>query len=556
VPATPLELIEAEWPEIDVLVPVLDRYIRHGLRRSSSDADHELARAAISRLRMLGVQITETGAQPCASPVSRVLAYAQAKTGAMLEILKAESEALGDSIRAVVVTDYEKSSATKAATAGLSDAEAGGAIAAFRALLTDETTDALDPILVTGSTVLVDDDLLTRFMQEATTWLAAQNADVEMIASPRDGFYVLTGIGADWSPRLYVAMITDLLQRGITRCLVGTRGLLGEGWDAQAVNVLIDLTTVTTSMTVNQLRGRSIRLNPADPKKVADNWDIVCVAGEFTKGLDDYLRFIEKHRTLYGITDDGAVEKGVGHVHAAFTELEPEGVEGAMGLLNEEMLSRAKRRDDCRRLWKLGEPLATEATRAVELRPGGMPAAGFPPFKGAKSAWSEESLVEAIGRAVLGALREAELIPDDAKLRTNRRTGGYVRTFLEGCTHEAGTLFAESLHEALGPLDRPRYIVPRAIDVMQETWLSRIMPEIIARRLRKRRRQRAMLHAVPSALAKNKSLASIYERHWNEHVSPGSAMYALQGEGETLVEEARRDGWSARGQLHEKDVYV
>ena len=39
------------------------------------------------------------------------------------------------------------------------DDEAGGAIAAFRELLTNETTDALDPVLITGSTVLVDDDL-------------------------------------------------------------------------------------------------------------------------------------------------------------------------------------------------------------------------------------------------------------------------------------------------------------------------------------------------------------------------------------------------------------
>ena len=67
-----------------------------------------------------------------------------------------------------------------------------------------------------------------------------------------------------------------------------------------------------------------MRLDPDDAIKLAHNWDVVCVAPEFTKGLDDYTRFIKKHDTLFGLTDDGLIEKGVGHVHAAFTEIEPE----------------------------------------------------------------------------------------------------------------------------------------------------------------------------------------------------------------------------------------
>jgi hypothetical protein len=65
-----------------------------------------------------------------------------------------------------------------------------------------------------------------------------------------------------------------------------------KGWDANKVNVLVDLTTVTTSMSVNQLRGRSIRLDPHDPLKLANNWESFACP-EFSKGLDDYHRFIE-----------------------------------------------------------------------------------------------------------------------------------------------------------------------------------------------------------------------------------------------------------------------
>ncbi|QNN23392.1 DEAD/DEAH box helicase family protein [Planctomycetales bacterium ZRK34] len=555
VPDPPAELIDTPPPRLALLVPVLDRYIRHGLRRSPDPITQQLADRAIAALRMLGVQITETGAQPCASPVSRVMAYAREKTAAMIDILAIEHQSLGDQLRAVVVTDYEKTSATSAEVDGLLDEEAGGAVAAFRALLTDPRTDALNPILVTGSTVLVDDDLLETFRAEAQQYLAQRNVDVELSAEDQAGFAVITGRGADWSPRLYVAMITELFQRGLTRCLVGTRGLLGEGWDAHTVNVLIDLTTVTTSMSVNQLRGRSIRLNPQSPDKVANNWDVICLAGQFTQGLDDYRRFIEKHRTLFGVTDDGAIEMGSSHVHAALTELEPEGVEESMAALNDEMLARAQRRSACYDLWRIGEPYDPTPVRAVELKVGADGFGGFPPFAGRREEWSDQALVTAVGRVIYDALREAKLIRGGARVRGASRAGGYVRVFLQTADREAAELFTASLHEAMGPLDRPRYVVPRYVHEVNDTWLSSLLPEIVARYFRKRQQWYAMLHTVPSALARHKDTAAIYQRHWNRHVSPGEAVYAHHGEGERMVAEARRTGRASRAMIHEKDVF-
>ena len=140
--------------------------------------------------------------------------------------------------------------------------------------------------------------LAETFDREAQHWLQNNGYAVELSFGKEQGFHMINGKGRDWSPRVYVEMITELFQRGITKCLVGTRGLLGEGWDANKINVLIDLTTVTTSMTVNQLRGRSIRLDPQEPEKLSNNWDVVCIAPEFSKGLDDYKRFIAKHKTL------------------------------------------------------------------------------------------------------------------------------------------------------------------------------------------------------------------------------------------------------------------
>ena len=132
-------LLDLAWlgdvPALSSLIPVLDRYIRHYLRRSPDAALQDLAQRATARLRLLGVQITETGTRACASPVGRVLAYSQSKMNALAPILRREHACLGDRLRAVVVTDYEKSSATGNLEGHPLGEEAGGAIAAFRTLL-------------------------------------------------------------------------------------------------------------------------------------------------------------------------------------------------------------------------------------------------------------------------------------------------------------------------------------------------------------------------------------------------------------------------------------
>ena len=557
VPQPDTASIDPQAEEFDLLSPVLDRYIRHRLRRSEDPADHVLADQAIAKLRLLGIQITETGPRACASPVGRVMAYSTAKTRALLPILEAETEALGDTIRAVVIADYEKTSAVAPEVSHLLDEEAGGAVAAFRGLLSDPRTDNLDPVLVTGSTVLVDDDLAERFMEEAKGWLGEHGCATDLTYQEEAGFHVLTGSGEQWCPRIYVEMITDLFQRGVTRCLVGTRGLLGEGWDANKVNVLINLASVTTSMSVNQLRGRSIRLDPDVPDKLADNWDVVCIAPEFAKGLDDYRRFIDRHKTIYGLADDGAIEKGVGHVHAAFTELKPEGLEGSLHVLNDDMLARVGRRAEFRALWRIGEPYHPDPIHTLEIHGVGEEAGGgFPPFKQSKQAWTGSSLSLAVGHAVLGALLEARLLKRQYRLQVGDRAGGYVRLFLERAEPEDGVLFTEAVREALGPLDRPRYVIPRYADEVSDTWVSNLLPELLARYFRRRERRMAMLHAVPSVLSKKKELADVFARHWNRHVSPGEALYAHRGPGQEMLENARRIRQVSVSVVREKEVFL
>ena len=178
----------SEWGRMAYLRPVLDRYVRHGLRRSELKEDHKKGETLTSRLRLLGMQITETGIRPCASPVGRIMAYAATKIEALSEIISTEMQSLGSDIRAVIVTDFEKTSATTLVE-GVMDDEAGGAIAAFRALVQCDSGDLLDPILMTGSTVLVDDDLSERFLSTARAWIDERDLDIELRARHEDTYH-------------------------------------------------------------------------------------------------------------------------------------------------------------------------------------------------------------------------------------------------------------------------------------------------------------------------------------------------------------------------------
>jgi hypothetical protein len=350
-------------------------------------------------------------------------------------------------------------------------------------------------------------------------------------------------------------MITEFFQEGLTKCLIGTRGLLGEGWDASRINVLIDMTTVTTSMSINQLRGRSIRLDSTWKEKVANNWDIVCLAEEFTKGFDDYDRFKRKHKQLYGVCDDGTIEKGVGHVHAAFNDAKPEGVNEGMELFNEEMLSRAANRPHVRGLWGIGQPFNVKSSTAVEAKLSSEFSSGFK-FGINKRSWTDESLMLEISKVIVDTLSDLGEIDRDCRAAGGSRGGGWLRFHLEHATEKETEKFTKALEEVLGPLDNPRYIISRPAMHMRDTWLSKLLPEVLAKFLKKAVRSVQMYHKVPSIVANTKERAEIFQKHWNYYIGTSEITYCRNDEGKQYVAEIRKNRMGPKNSIHHKEVYL
>jgi superfamily II DNA or RNA helicase len=236
-------------PTPDDWVLLIEDWIERCLRENT---DREVLDAVRRALPSVGFQLTRRGIRRGRTPVDRVLARSAAKMRAAVEITTHEHRALGERMRTLVLCDHERASATLPADLlGVIDQQSGSAHAVLMGLVADPGTAGLAPLMVTGRTVAGAPETLTRLRDHA----AAPDLLIEDLG---DGVACLSGA---WTSRQWVAHVTSFFQAGHSQVLVGTRALLGEGWDAPRITGLIDLTAVTTTTAVVQTRGRALRVD-------------------------------------------------------------------------------------------------------------------------------------------------------------------------------------------------------------------------------------------------------------------------------------------------------
>ncbi|MCW2757887.1 MAG: box helicase [Nocardioidaceae bacterium] len=311
-------------------------------------------------LPAVGFVLTRHGIRRGRTPVDRVLARSESKTTAAVQIVENEIGELGDGARVLLLCDHEVAGATLPADlTGVIAQQAGSARAVLAALLSSTTAD--DAVLVTGKTVAGSVDTLAALIAHIAL------TDPDLAA----GLAVVPGelptIQGRWESRTWVGYVTRFFEEGGCHVLVGTRGLLGEGWDARRVTGLVDLTSVTTSTAVVQTRGRALRTDPLWPEKVALNWSVVCVAADHPRGDNDWQRLVRKHQGFFGVDADGDVVDGVGHLDAQFSPFEAPPASD-FAAIDARMLVRAQDRGVVRDRWRVGTPYDDHAAMSIRIR--------------------------------------------------------------------------------------------------------------------------------------------------------------------------------------------
>ena len=569
-------------PDLEDWLALLEDYALRCLHPSASNEAAERYEAVAAALAELGFRLTRQGIRRGTSEVDRLLTGSQAKALGLVEVLAAEMESRGDALRALVLCDSELAEAKPAALLeGVLDPAAGTARHALIAVGNDSRTAPLRPLVVSGRGLRClpadADVLLEALVEEAAAHLALPDWE----AAPDGVLMSLRSSGAEWVPRAWVELATRVLERGVCGALIGTRALLGEGWDCPAVNCLVDVTVATTGVSVQQMRGRSLRLDPADPEKLASNWDVVCVAPDLVRGSADYERFVRKHLHLYAPADDGEIEAGPSHVHAELGPFAPPPAEH-FAAINAAMLERAADRHEARERWRLGEPYRGADLRTLVARPaekgsdpmsrphsGGQTPSGISQrtpvavavgglviaviaslavgpaglagllVAGGGLGWASLRLrrasrrlplvlpLDRAARAVVDAYRElGELSAAAAgSLEIEPRASAYLRCVLTEATPEEGARFADALDELAGVSDAPRYLVTRPLPE-PGTGVATLLGRVLLRRPPFPVRH----HSVPADLARRKERAEAFARAWRRHLGPGALIFTQRSD--------------------------
>ena len=206
----------------------------------------------------------------------QLLTQSLGKLSAIADIFLTEYESLGQELRQLVLADYIR----KDFVTYLGDDQATisqlGVLPYFESIRrkAQEHEIPVSLAVLSGSVVILPTDVVAELKellpQAPLSFLSLGQLD--------QGDYVQVGFPS--TAKGIVGAVTELFQRGRIQVLVGTKSLLGEGWDAPCVNSLILGSFVGSFMLSNQMRGRAIRIWPGHPEKTSNIWHLVAVQAQ------------------------------------------------------------------------------------------------------------------------------------------------------------------------------------------------------------------------------------------------------------------------------------
>jgi superfamily II DNA or RNA helicase len=503
-------------------------------------------------------------------PHRRSLSLSPAKLDAVLEIYREERALRGGDLRQVVLTDFIRDENLRQAVA--EEAQLGAWPVFEHLVRTALPMEQSGMGLLTGRCAVVHRDRLARLEQ-----LHGESLNTR----PLPRFEAFVEVVTTGKPP--TGDFTALLCEGGLQVLVGTRSLLGEGWDAPVINSLILCSYVGSFMLTNQMRGRAIRRDAQVPDKVASIWHVVAVDPDTASGWSDLEDLKRKFGTFVGLDAKGAqICNGLDrtrlpqsrHPITRLPVWDPEKV-------NAEMRSRLQNLEKIRADWRQaveteGEQrvvpsvstptvegpqtlLITRTLKAALLQIVEMMLVlFFQSLQGQYSNWRQLlwGLMLSTGIAFVctlprfirllvmmcrhlpvdGSIRQIALTLRDTLCATDLLPGntnrfpvnceqmknGWFAVSLGNADFYEQSLFADCMNELLGPIENPRYLITRKAAVGA----------------------RMDFHAVPSVLAKKKETATVFHRFWEKRLGNSELLYTRTPENRPQLLKARARAFS------------
>ena len=303
------------------------------------------------------------------------------KLNAVRDIFKAEYQALGSNLRQLVLTDFIR----KDFQIHLGDNNAQftqlGVLSYFESIRREiiEQSWTVPVAVLTGSLVIIP----TSAKEHLERLIPNSRLSYDVIGQLSQEDYLKVSISGSYHD--LVTALTQLFQDGYIQVIIGTKSLLGEGWDAPCVNSLILASFVGSFMLSNQMRRSAIRVWPDNPNKTSNIWHLVSINlspkkwFEIQNAEEKYDETLELQ--LYGLSPDLdlldrrmtqflglhytelTIESGIDRLDLNQITFSQKGLEK----LNQNAITLSQKREELKDRWQEALPLYEEMEVANEV---------------------------------------------------------------------------------------------------------------------------------------------------------------------------------------------
>lgn len=278
--------------------------------------------------------------------ISDILIKNAGKLDSISKIIEIEKKALKEKLKLVIITDYLKEEYYNVEDE--EEINEIGIMPIFRKILANNPNTNM--IVLTGTVVIIPTDLKEKLYEISEKEYNIKKENISITELGIDFNYSRVNLENKYN-RYLVNLITKLFQQTDVPILIGTVALIGEGWDAPFVNSLIMATMVSSYVTSNQIRGRTIRINKQDSKKVSNIWHLVCVEKEKDYYIlgHDYEILSKRFLAFEGINiDKNRIDAGIDRFNLENIKYDKNQIEQ----INNKMITKALDREYVAKTWK------------------------------------------------------------------------------------------------------------------------------------------------------------------------------------------------------------
>ena len=286
--------------------------------------------------------------------INKMLTRSVGKCDSIKKIVAHEYKAMGNELRLLVLADFIKKEYVKCIGDETANVKALGVIPFFEMLRREHKAlnSGLRLGVLCGTIVLIPAEAKEALLKEIE---GIGQVTFKGVGQIGDTDYV--EVDAVGNAHFLTGAVTNLFTKGYMQVLIGTKSLLGEGWDSPCINSLILASFVGSFMLSNQMRGRAIRVFKDKPEKCSNIWHLVCLNPANVKQQnnkndeisEDFALLERRMENFLGLHyTENIIESGIGRLSIIKEPYNEANVER----MNQQMLELSGHRNTLKQRWQ------------------------------------------------------------------------------------------------------------------------------------------------------------------------------------------------------------